>query len=274
MENYNWEEFYEHYDNLVNNWLSTDTRKQMISSDCYFNAEKSKKRSKNVKLSDSRLEVPEPYLGKPSNCSAVIINLNPALSWDNSERDLFYEQFVKDLSHKKYSEITCTFPHLEPDAIGYKFWIQKDRWIHRLCELNNKDSSGLRPFAMELCPYHSKSWNGNFINDEVRKCIDKWVLKPALAAIKLSLLPFALAIGKPCYTELKDKFQFKLLEFLGPDSNINGWPTNSNDVNANRYFALLEKDGLKVLCTWCKGGTNSAPAESFKDIEKSLLKNI
>lgn len=90
MENYNWEEFYEQYDNLLKNWLSSKKRKQMISDDCYFRAEEGKKRSDNVKLSDEELEIPEPYLGNPANCSAVIINLNPGMS-GNGERKNFIQ---------------------------------------------------------------------------------------------------------------------------------------------------------------------------------------
>lgn len=273
MENYNWNEFYEHYDNLVSNWLSSETREQIICSDCYFQAEKGKKRSDNVKLSNEELEIPEPYLGDPANCSAVIINLNPGMSRKSEARNAFYKQFANDLRAKKYSEIARTFPHLEPEAIGYKFWNQKNRWIQRLCQLNN-ETAELKPFAVELCPYHSKNWNGDFITKEVRDFINQWVLKPALAAIKQSLLPFALAIGKPCFTELKTNFGFEEVKILDPEANIYGWPSNAKGMNANRYFAILEKDGLKVLCTWCKGGTNSAPAESFIEIEKTLLKSI
>ncbi len=39
MESYNWEKFYSHYDELIENWLSIETHTKMINADCYFQVE-------------------------------------------------------------------------------------------------------------------------------------------------------------------------------------------------------------------------------------------
>ena len=265
-----WKRFYDHYDELVKKWLSDD-RNNHIENNPYFIAERNTARNKSVELSRERLEIPEPYFGDPNKCSAVIINLNPGTSGDVGKRGGYYRKLADELTNTKYSDFAKDFPCLEEKHPGYKFWSQKNRWIKRLCNLSEEDQ--LKPFAVELCPYHSTKWNGNFIDDNVRKYINDWVLESAKTAVNNAELPFALAIGKTCYNELTNNFGFDLKGKWTPDSNMQEWPRNKKG-NVKRYFALLEKDGLKILCTWCKGGTNSAPAESFTEIEKSILQNI
>ncbi|MBQ9147018.1 MAG: hypothetical protein IJX68_04800 [Rikenellaceae bacterium] len=265
-----WKGFYDHYDELVKKWLSDD-RTNHIENDPYFIAERNTARNKSVELSRERLEIPEPYFGDPNKCSAVIINLNPGTSGDVGKRGGYYRKLADELTNTKYSDFAKDFPCLEEKHPGYKFWSQKNRWIKRLCNLSEEDQ--LKPFAVELCPYHSTKWNGNFIDDNVRKYINDWVLEPAKTAVNKAKLPFALAIGKTCYNELTNNFGFDVKGEWTPDSNMQEWPRNKKG-NVKRYFALLEKDGLKIWCTWCKGGTNSAPAESFTEIEKSILQNI
>lgn len=268
MSKYELKSFYDYYDALVEKWLDNIQRDNLIRNDAYFAAESNKKRNELVKLSSERLEIPEPYYGNPECCSAVIINLNPGTSGDEARKG-YYKKLASQLSSGvKFSDFAKSFPCLEKEHPGFRFWSQKNVWIQRLCGCGCEH---LRPFAVELCPYHSKKWNGTFINEEVRTHIQKWVLEPAFVAVKKSQLPFALAIGKGCYDEFK-KLGFDELE--GWDSTISDWPTNINNKPINRYFALLGKDSTKVLCTWCKGGTNSAPAKSFADIEKRILESI
>lgn len=268
MSKYELKSFYDYYDELVEKWLDNTQRDNLIRNDAYFAAESNKKRNELVKLSSERLEIPEPYFGNPEKCSAVIINLNPGTSGDEARKG-YYEELASQLSSGvKFSDFAKSFPCLEKEHPGFCFWSQKNVWIQRLCGCGYEH---LRPFAVELCPYHSKKWNGTFINKEVRTHIQTWVLEPAFAAVKKSQLPFALAIGKGCYSELK-KLGFAELDRW--DSTISDWPTSISDKPINRYFALLGKDGTKVLCTWCKGGTNSAPAESFANIEKRILESI
>lgn len=261
-----WVEFYEHYDKLIADWLDDDSRETIIAEDCYFAAERKKKRNVHIRLSTERLEIPEPYFGNPEDCSAVIINLNPGASGDDT-RNGYYTALAHLLSTSKFSDFAKSFPCLEKDHPGYRFWSQKNTWIQRLC---GKGNEHLRPFAMELCPYHSKKWNGNFIDDNVRAHIQKWVLEPAFAAVKHSRLPFALAIGKNCFDELTKRFGFAVEAKWESRNPIFGWPQNEKGY-INRYFAMLQNGTTKVLCTWCLGGTNSAPAESFSEVEQIIL---
>lgn len=268
MSNYKLKSFYDYYDALVEKWLDDAQRGELIRTDTYFVAQSNKKRNELVKLSSERLEIPEPFLGNPESCSAVIINLNPGMSGDGARKE-YYETLAKELSTTQYSDFVKSFPCLEYGHPGFRFWSQKNAWIQRLC---SHSSEYRAPFAVELCPYHSKKWNGAFISDEVRCCIQKWVLEPASAAVKKSQLPFALAIGKTCYNEFKYRFRFTEINQWTPDSNLTVWPVGEKG-KIQRCFSLLEKDGLKILCTWCKGG-NSAPSQHFSGVEQLIIQYL
>lgn len=267
-----WNNFYTHYDTLIEQWLNDKEREKIIKTDPYFVAQRCRPSNDIYRLSDERLEIPEPYFGNPKECSAVIINLNPGKSGNKPERDKHYNTLAGKLANTKYSCYAKDFPCLEECHPGYNFWKQKNNWIKRLCNLN--DENTLKPFAVELCPYHSRKWDGSIIDDKVIEYIKEWVIQPALDAVKSSKLPFALAIGKPCYDVLTgNQLGFCEKKRWTPEDNVCGWPKNGKG-NVKRYYVLLGRsDGLKVLCTWCKGG-NSAPAQYFTTVEALISKYI
>jgi hypothetical protein len=268
--------FIDYWDKLIAKWLNDDERTLLVNKDCFFKADERVPTNSPVKLCRDKSEIPEPYWGNLGKCSAVVINLNPGMGETN--RNEFYENFAKSLCKKRFSEIAIDFPWLEEGLPGSKFWQQKHRWIVRLCNILGKEISEERmPFALELCPYHSKKWNGNLLkNEEVKIHIERNVFAILETAIKNSLLPFALAVGKDCYNALIDCGFESVKNVKICDCNNPIWPKRlSDNRHKSRGFALLEKGNVRILCTWCsRGGSNTAPADDFEEVEKDILKRL
>ena len=158
----------------------------------------------------------------------------------------------------------------------------------------------LEVFALELCPYHSKSFN---LDDETAFSFDgekigvlhfivKRVLQPALnAVVENPSLPFAVAIGKPFAILLEkigrdDKFGISAKlekEWWEESDDVEDWqwPETRDDNTGEmrrvhrKYclFALKDKNGHLVRFLVCAApGSNGTPSEDFSlNIEKKLI---
>lgn len=202
--------------------------------------------------------LPEPYNGNPFDCSIVMINLNPggghcSLCWNNQNTPHTY---VNDANINKYNGFALPFPFLTtPPSTPSSNW-----WIGRKAFLNRLFASNKNPFAIELCALHSNSTKGICFRcyltalRSVNPDLDPTQIIEN--AIKNSDAKFGFAVGKPIYEALKS---------IGyTDIQI---PTPHNVKNAKgkqnaRQFAMVERNGAKVLCTWASGG-NSCPSAAF-----------
>lgn len=216
--------------------------------------------------------MPEPYNGNPFDCSIVMINLNPgqghcSLCWKNQNTPNTY---VNDADINKYNGFALPFPFLTtpPSTPSSDWWIGKNRkggrWAYLKKLLSWKgvqpNNPYKNPLAIELCALHSDSIAGiNFGKYLTALRSVNPDLDPTQIienAIKNSDAKFGFAVGKPIYEALKS---------IGyTDIQI---PNHNNVKNAKgnpnaRQFAMVERNGAKVLCTWTSGG-NSCPSEAF-----------
>lgn len=224
-----------------------------------------------------------------------------------------YSKFVQ-----KWSCLDPKYRHEKPDLCGVKWWqglSQSEvggrvKWIGRIY---NKDldvqttPSGVKDsihplevFALELCPYHSKSFN---LDDEMAFSFDgekmnvlpfvvEHVLQPALhAVVENPPLPFAVAIGKT-FAILLEKIgsegKFGIAaklekEWWDESEDVENWhwpETRDNKTGEMRrvyrkycLFVLKDKHGHLARFLVCAApGSNGTPSEDFgRNIEKKLI---
>lgn len=337
------EKFIEHWDNLIDRWKkdSEDT----IGRDVYFSKYRGNEEKSKLYINNSFSEnvefykyLPEPYLGDPNNCCAVMLNLNPGFGIDldvcKDDSRLREHPDYKFQHHdnwknetKKYSDFALKFePYLSDNIIngnqseiknggkhpgGVYWWYgtYDDRskkctggridYIEHLYNLwfgeNKFKLQERKPFALELCPWHSHKFGLSDIitkkmktkdNDLVR-ALKKYVLEPALMATQGNdVLPFVICIGK-AITELCDVLDLKRVECCKwengkkGDVNIDNWPINDKndkqlvqrtyqlyecEINGNRYF---------LLNTYAPGSNKTPAKETFQiGVEDEIIKSI
>ena len=235
--------------------------------------------------------LPEPYWGNPNNCSLVIVNYNPGGGNDRNphiyrgccdcpKNQTRIVNFVKQTS---YSNLMLPFPGLMSkeeikkfgldwfiDYDGYKWWQMKLEWINGLAK-NLKVPTikdGLKPFAIELCPWHKPQWtigNSNtLLTYPLRKVVEKYVMNVIHEAIDNSEAKFAIFIGK---------FHCKFLESFG----FSKVPNNYEDKpckSKERYYHIYQKQYKghchRVIVTYAKG-SNRHPGKDFEKYEKVII---
>lgn len=250
-------DFYSEWDQIIKNWY---TDKSALSS------------LMDKRNSLSLEHVPEPYYGDMDNCSIVIVNMNPGVglqeqSWYNQDLSNMMVNIIKNSS---YSSFVKDFPLLR--GVGptpsVNWWKSRKEWIDRILNVKGVSCSKKMPFAIELVPLHSKSFNVSNTSayvDMIRTLHPKLDIIDAIEnAIHRSDAKMGLAVGKPiCKVLLKNGFQCfcgSLEDPIQPDSM------------KSRFYCVIGKERPEILCTWHDGG-NRAPAQSFAVHEESIIKN-
>ena len=215
--------------------------------------------------------MPEFFLGNPDLCSAVILNLNPGTA------DQGFHYTDSRFNNYDYSEKAKCFPL---GTSGCKWWFGangtegRNAWINNLIE---NDDLNLKPFALEICPLHSKSWGRlDYDNPKLKDEIAKYVFAPAFEAVSKSKALFAIAIGKDFVKILKHfGFKERLVWDQDPKKHPKNmvWPENKKGKPTNRTFVLLEEENNRVFCTYAPG-SNRPPGKNFRVIEHQFVEEI
>ena len=238
---------------------------------------------------------------------------------------------IKEFSErcqKRYSKFVGKWSCLDPryrkentDLCGVKWWQGVNpasiggrlEWLTRIYEkepdvatsihIDRERTGELNPlevFALELCPYHSKSFNFkdervfSFDNEAINFIVNH-VLQPALkAVIENPSLPFAVAIGKPFAillekigSEGKYGIAAKLeKEWCDESGDVEDWEWPKAKIKntyeyRRRYrkyclFVLKDREGRLARFLVCAApGSNNPPGKDFKKIEdKQILPYI
>ncbi len=210
---------------------------------------------------------PEPYYGNPYDSLAVIININPGGAVASAPP-----------LTEKYSSYAQGFPYLNGGGClkGQKWWVSRHKWMQRLEKMYNGTTavSPKMPFALEICPWHSKNWKGMKLTNKVKEYIQERVLEPATEAIKHSQLGFGLCVSKQVYNYLLGcGAKVEIDENVWTPTSISNWPKSTKGNNTKREYSLLSYDGAYFLCTWAPGG-NHVPSHMFEPIEKFIIDDI
>ena len=273
MENFNWQEFYDICDQFINKWSNDpdDCARDSI----YLKASN----NENSFLYEQRCFMPEPFLGNPEGCLAVMLNLNPADPMSKFHKD---ETYAKRIIDDRYSKRAKEFSIFEEGDGGYIWWKKCIDWLNRV---SGKDEN-LKPFVVEICPWHSKKWGElDYENKELVKKIEEKTLTPAFYAVQNAKINnCVIAIGKD-YCEVLSRLGFKeevkfipsgeKLEVSIENVNKNWkeqWPRNNKSELTNRAFAVFRKGKNRILCIWSnKGGSNKPPQKGFDKLVKALI---
>ncbi len=213
------------------------------------------------------------YRNNP-NATWIFCSVPPA-----SCRSLCAGQLLYDLEHVyscKYSAWQKYYSPLvaHPCVPGVDWWKNnRNEYINRIVELycaakigttvsrlpkavknaNNTFSKDFTPFALELCPLHSKKAPNFNQKSFIPTYIDN-TIAPACISLKYSKIPFGLGFGAKVYHALLDSRLFDECirwengyEIVGTSQNkISGWPLNYGKPINRTYSLLKGKCGEKV----------------------------
>ena len=270
LKNETLNDFFIYWDGVIASWLKkeefTHEQQQILGQEW---------------LNLSRNHMPEPYWGNPEECSIVIANYNPGGGADRNRHVHFKcadweHTFINEVKKSKYSDVASGFPIInEPnrndlesapewweDYGGGKWWRKKHDWLKNSIINNGKLHDLLvnhniitkKPFAIEFCGWHSKSWPVNacgklYEDDQFKSIIDKYFINVLVEAIKCSDSQLGVCTGKQLY-DLLSKCPEK---------------TQDKELESQKYnLHLLELKGVKILSVW--GETNKR--NRFPDLTK------
>ena len=267
-------DYIEYWDLKVNDWFQNTDK-----TDIYL-----------MNLSGFQMDgMPEPYLGNPKECSIAIFNFNPGRVSKDSEQTRMYKTYMNLVKDNGYSSIATYFPYLQTSDFlneiglsgfekydGSKWWQNRNSWIeHLICTTGKDNEKGLKPFALELCPWHSLKWDSkrfisSLANPQFKDYIKKYVFSIYENAISNSLCGFGVCIGKS-FSQILEPFDY-LNETCKYD------PRSSDDgiqlhPTKERYYRVYRKGETIILNTWHQGG-NRVPSEDFWEKETELIKKI
>ena len=238
-------DFINEWDSIIQKWMSNpNVLSQFVG------------KSKDLSIN----HLPEPYYGDMTNCSIVMINLNPGVGMDYQDwhnKDVPGTD-VNRAKVNKYSGYAMPFPLLSGNTPSSNWWKSRNAWMNRILRSKGIETDK-KPFAIELCPLHSKKFKitnpTKYVKGISNPKID--VIEVIKYAITFSDAKIGLAVGKSIYRLLMD----------------NGFCETSSYyhvLDSCREYHIVENDGVRVLCTWAQG-SNSAPADRFSGFEKSII---
>ena len=157
---------------------------------------------------------PQPYLGDIEDHSVITLNLNPSRSKKYGDEN--FKEPVLDSSYK-YDQYAESFPTYDT----HPFWKDQKNWVDRIFENLGKEKPSekkIKPFAIEICPWGSKSWLGLGIKKESKelknldistiyflKYLNNFVFDVIEKAIDNSKLKIILSVGKAYYDIFEHK---------------------------------------------------------------------
>lgn len=260
-------EWVNHWNGQIKKWYESpqDFLKNSIESQKY-------KGSKSTALVSSAL--PEPYIGDPFNCSAVILNLNPGgvmEEYQNVDDGIF---ITKGQAHKDYYKFTKGFHYFTPESKnrGSEFWVSRFKWINRLIGRERDDFKKL-PFALEIVPFHSKGFGSLSFDEDYINYLNQFLIEPAKKAVENADLPFVLTVGKP-FLEIFNCLGFSKIIELDMDNfpkELN-WPLKGSGEGLSvRYFSLWKSQNGTFFYNTRTQGNNKMPSAAWSEIESYVL---
>ena len=315
------EKYKEHWDKFFEEWSKGEShQKKLLENDKIWSKHKGTEwETEEGKKRSTKLEpdaFPQPYLGNIDDHSVITLNLNPSRS-----KKYGYENFKEPVldSSYKYNQYAESFPTYNT----HPFWKKQDDWIDNIFKKilveeklyqyspETKKKEKLKPFAIEICPWGSKSWLGLGIKKESKKLknlnistifflkyLNNLVFDVIEKAIVNSKLKIVLSVGKAYYDifEHKESGFRKIIECtksqnskawdlkLDIDEEIKAeskaffeeaWPKkkeNNEDLRyVNRSFSFWKKNGVIYFNSWSPG-SNKPPGKEFEKIEEEFFR--
>lgn len=320
-------EYLKHWDIFFEEWSKGEShQKKLLENDKIWSKHKGteweteKGEKKSTKLEPDAF--PQPYLGNIDDHSVITLNLNPSRS-----KKYGYENFKEPVldSRYKYNQYAESFPTYDT----HPFWQKQDDWIdslfkeilveeilveEKLYQYNpeTKKKEKLKPFAIEICPWGSKSWLGLGIKKESKKLknlnistifflkyLNNLVFDVIEKAIDNSKLKIILSVGKAYYDifDHKESGFCKIIECT-KSQNSKAWDLKldkDDEIKVELNKAFFEKvwpkkkennENLRYVnrsfSFWKKNGviyfnswspgSNKPPGKEFDKIEQEFFR--
>ncbi len=291
MKNEILKRFIDQNNELIKNWY--DNPETRVEDDVYFknhtNTTKSKKKNKveysPLYRSSSGIKYfkyrPEPYLGDPYNCSVVMLNLNPGFGGEDGDKPLHWKDgiLVTDEICQNYYDYAKEFPYIKKNDNCHegarKWWQSRKVWLDNFVEKVAGDKVASAPLAIELCPWHSKSWKDLKYNEDedLQNYILSYVIAPAIEAAKKAQVKYPVCIGKSFETILPLLGFDKGERCWNQDSGLKDWPTSKGRKTQRTYQLFKNEKNEYILNIWAPGA-NKTPSQSFNDAETFIVSKI
>lgn len=279
MQQMDIDKYVEYWDCVIDEWLG---KNNCVNQE--FQKEYNVWLNGNCKISQD--DIPEPFWGYPEKGSVIIINYNPAGGFDdNPMTTKSYatcskkRTFINYVYRHKYSDIAKSFPliynnsseEIHQSLNGYEgavWWKKKQEWIESWTSVK-----GARPFVMELCGWHSKTWKDTKFEKVIKRPealqhIQDSVVSPLIDAVNRSG-NVAICIGKQFGMVLSElgfcEITVSLKLSTGKYVMDRGWQPSDK----KRYYRIFRKDNIYVINTWSLG-SNRHPAKTYSDFEQEL----
>lgn len=261
----------EYWDNIIREWAESGT---VPDSESFWFDEQ-----RHLKL-HTRL-MPEPYWGDIDNNSVVFLNFNPAGAESENIADTSHHanrdngSTVCGLMSRNYSEIAREFPLLDdaPDCFpveyaGAGWWKKRVRWADSFAA-----DSDRKPFAMELCAWHSKKWSrgkyGNkfkALNGYIRDYFGPWLDRALLGSEKRLILCVGAEFADNIFPIIWPDIEDITIETLGRQQPVEG--------NSRRYRIFRIPGKGYAVCTSARGSNGIPSKTAFGDTEKRIIDKI
>jgi hypothetical protein len=320
-------EYLHHWDEFFEEWSKGEShQKKLLENDKIWSKHKGtewetqEEEKKSTKLEPDAF--PQPYLGNIDDHSVITLNLNPSRS-----KKYGYENFKEPVldSSYKYNKYAESFPTYDT----HEFWEKQDGWIdsifkkilveeilveEKLYQYNpeTKKEEKLKPFAIEICPWGSKSWLGLGINKESKKInkldistsyflnyLNNFVFDVIEKVIDNSKLKIILSVGKAYYDIFEHKKSgFRKIIECTKSQNSKAWDLKldkDDEIKAELSKAFFEEawpkkkennEDLRYVnrsfSFWKKNGviyfnswspgSNKPPGKEFEKIEEEFFR--
>ena len=336
-------EYLNHWDEFFEEWSKGEShQKKLLDNDkiwCNHKGtewETEKGVTKSTKLEPNVF--PQPYLGDIRNHSVITLNLNPSRSklgeknktLENGEKgnenDVFEEKHLQKFL-KEYKKVYNKYAKGFPTYYTHPFWKKQDDWIDKIFKkilgdneklyqydpvTKEKEKEKLKPFAIEICPWGSKSWLGLDIKKESKelknleisttyflKYLNNFVFDVIEKAIDNSKLKIILSVGKAYYDIFEHKKSgFRKIIECTKSQNSKAWDLKldlDDEIKVEPNKAFFEEvwpkkkennENLRYVnrsfSFWKKNGviyfnswspaSNKPPGEDFKKVEEEFFR--
>lgn len=220
----------------------------------------------------------EPYIGDINNCSTVFINKNPGQPIINLQHWKTGEFLTLGKAHKDYYTFSKKFPYLE-DNIAGNWWNKRVDWVSRLSNLKSV-TSDRNPFALEICPYHSKLFKTSDIimSDNFLNYVQENIIEPAEFANKKSELEVILSVGNT-FEYLYDKLGFKRVIKINQDNykqyQLEWFFNSKNNLPIKNEYNLWQSKTDAYYLNFVHGSNyNKPPVKKWHNVEKYIIHSI
>jgi hypothetical protein len=268
------EKFHKYWNAKIKDWAFDPV--ECFNNDIYNCIYRASKPSSSFKIEF----LPEPYLGDMANNYAVIINKNPGPEIFDLQH---YKvgQFIRDnKAHLDYESFAKKFPYLSGfrTSDGGTWWKHRFNWLRRL-SFGKSDGVKRKPFALELCPWHSNQFSSGSLNftPAYWDYLKELVIEPAEYANNNSELGVVTSVGG-IFNQIYQSLGFTRLLQINRDNfrkyNLE-WEIKPGKKPTMVEYILWQSPTNHYYLNFESGSRfNQVPPEKWNHVEEFIFSEI